>query len=210
MSNGGSNGHGSNGNGNDKRRANGKHNIPLSRKEQHAAPKDVDDELLRVMALQLRRDGASYRTIAAAMTTELQKQGHDRKVDKNTAHRLVVEALTDLRETNAESAEQVKQIELERFDIWLQRLSTSKNAGSPRTIDTMLRVSEARRRLLGVDAPKKIGIGGIDGGPIALELTDARSAVRARLEGLRKALGSQPAEVVAAPQQQVTDGKRSA
>lgn len=204
----GANGHGSNGNG--KRRENGKHNIPLARKEQHAAPKDVDDELLRVMALQLRRDGASYRTIASAMTSEMTKQGHARVIDKNRAHRLVVEALTELREQNSETAEQVKQIEIERLDIWTQRLSASKNAGNPRTIDTLLRIQERRARLLGLDAPKKIGIGGLDGGPIALELTNARSAVRARLDGLRKALGSQPADVAPSPPQQLPNGKRSA
>lgn len=205
------NGH--NGNGRNGANGNGKpRGKPLREKPQHAAPKAVDDELLRVMALQLRRDGASYRTIAHAMTVEMQKQGHDRTIDKNVAHRLVVEALNELREQNAESAEHVKQIEIERLDIWTQRLATSKNANTPRTIDTLLRIQERRARLLGLDAPKKTLLGGIDGSPIGLELTDARSAVRARLDGLRKALGSQPAEVVSVSEQpkQITDGKKSA
>lgn len=186
----GKNGQHSNGNGNGKGR--GK---PLAQKPQHASPKAIDDEMLRVMALQLRRDGASYRTIAQVMNAELKKQFENgqlselRTIQKDTAHRLVLEALNEVKTANAESAEQVKLLEVERLDIWLQRLSSSKNANTPRTIDTMLRIQERRARLLGLDAPKKQLLGGIDGNPIELELTDARSVVRNRLKGLQESLG---------------------
>lgn len=189
------NGHGSNGNG--KRRANGKHNVPLSRKDQQAAPKDVDDELLRTMALELRREGASYRTIASEMTKQLAKQGKERTIDKNVAHRLVVEALNDIRSTNAESAEVVKQLEIERLDVWTMRLNASEKRNTPRTIDTLLRIAERRARLLGTDAPKKIGLGGLDGGPLDIAFVDSRVAIREKLDALRRTM--QPVAAVPVP-----------
>lgn len=168
---------------------------PLKNQQQSAAPKDVDDEILRTRALDLRREGASYRAIASALTDELGRQGIDRKIGKDVAHRLVTEALAEIRKANAESAEEVRQLELDRLDVWMLRLNTGKKRSEPRVIDTMLRISESRRKLLGIDAATKLGIGGLDGGPIEV-LVNPKDAVRGKLDALKRVmLASSPAAV---------------
>lgn len=203
--NGRGNGNGKNGNG-----RNGKkhhHSVPLSQRPQEAAPKDVDDEMLRTYALELRRDGSSYRAIAAALTQHVAmlhaegKVREARSIGKDVAHRLVTEALSDLRAVNAESADEVRQLEVERLDKWLERLNLGTSKGTPRTIDTMLRVSERRARLLGLDAEAshRLRVVGASGGPLEIGLVDARAVLDAKLLKLAEALSAGPGPEVPAP-----------
>lgn len=171
----------------------GSGNQPLKNRPQDAAPKAVDDEFLRTRALELRREGASYRTIAQTMTHEMQqlhaagKLTESRTLGKDIAHRLVLEGLRDLREHNAETADDVRRLEIERLDNWLLRLSTGQKRNEPRTIDTMLRIQERRARLLDLDlATTKIV--GADGGPIDVQYSDKRAAVHDKLDRLRASL----------------------
>lgn len=178
---------------------------PLKAQSQHATPVDVEHEMLRAIALELRADGLSYRKIAAAINDpeRMKKEfgftmskGRE-AISKDIAFKLVIEGLTDLREKNTETIEEVRKLELERCDAWLARLSTGAAKNDPRTIDTMLRISERRSKLLGLDVPVRIA--GADGGPIELTLADPRAIFREKLAALQRAMSSAPVVVVPPP-----------
>lgn len=96
-------------------------------------------------ALTLRRGGATYEQIAKAV-------GY---ADTSGAYKAVMKAL---RETLAEPAEELRTLELQRLDrLFLEawKLSTAE-ATNPelrlKSIDRCQRLSESRRKLLGLDA----------------------------------------------------------
>lgn len=134
-------------------------------------------------ALDMRRDGATYRQIAAALD-----------VDVKTAHTWVTDTL---KATVKESAQQLLTLELERLDAELERLNTLEDAARAvlerqhvtvshghivcdesdeplpddgpvlQAIDRLVRIEDARRRngerrakLLGLDAEKKVNVSG--------------------------------------------------
>lgn len=100
----------------------------------------------RVKALELRKSGASYRLIGQALG-----------VDVATAWDDVQAELTALRMLTVKVAEDVRTLELERLDRWLAKLEAHGiAAGDPQAINTAIRLSESRRKLLGVDAPLKV------------------------------------------------------
>lgn len=208
------------------------HRNGLRRRNQPAAPKDVDDEILRARAIDHRRDGKSYRRIADAMTHEMrvdalvaigvpldkaqllavpdakrtnaQQVAYDgaRTIGRNIAWRLVIEALTQMRKENTENADELRQIELERLDDYVDRLNANaERRADPRTVDTLLRVGESRRKLLGLDAEvsTRLRLIGADGGAveIALLMRDAREAVRTKLNRLATAISAATPIVVA-------------
>lgn len=113
-------------------------------KNQHASPQDADIESKKATALELRIAGASYRAIARQMG-----------IGKTTAQEYVIGALEEIREQNREAAEELKRIELERLDSLLVALWPKR--ANPRTADTILRVSERRARLLGLDVGRGSG-----------------------------------------------------
>lgn len=53
-------------------------------------------------------------------------------------------------------AEEVRQLQLARLDLWLTKLEKKINKGDPKAIQTALRIEERRARLMGLDAPVKV------------------------------------------------------
>jgi hypothetical protein len=106
-----------------------------------------------VQALELRAGGASFRQIGDALG-----------VSKVRAFRIVRAALDELVKHTTDTAERVRQLELHRLDRY--RLSLDSRRGDPRTVDTLIRISERVAKLHGLDAPTKIEATGADGGPI--------------------------------------------
>jgi hypothetical protein len=96
----------------------------------------------RVIALRLRRTGASYREIATQLA-----------VDVATAYADVRAELGALREQTVEEAKELRDLELQRFDEMTAGLWPQVRAGSPPHVTAAVRVSERRARLLGLDAP---------------------------------------------------------
>lgn len=62
-------------------------------------------------------------------------------------------------------AESVRKMEIARYDAWLLRLQPGIQKGDVGSINTALKISEARRRLLGVDAPVEVNNRYPDGVP---------------------------------------------
>ena len=99
----------------------------------------------RVVALRLRRTGASYREIAGQLA-----------VDVATAYADVRAELAALREQTVEEAKELRDLELQRFDEMTAGLWPQVRAGSAPHVTAAVRVSERPARLLGLDAPTEI------------------------------------------------------
>ena len=104
----------------------------------------------RQKAVRLRAHGASYRAIAAALGVSL-----------GQAHKDVAHALADLNATTRERAAEYQALELERLEAPVARLAALiKNRETPpedlcRAVEAWRKLSESRRKLLGLDAPEK-------------------------------------------------------
>lgn len=164
-----------------------------------------------VRAFELRKAGASYRAIGA-----------DLGVSGKTAHEDVRRVLAELAEATNDSAEEYRTMELERLDHLtlaaarvlqtthplvsggkiLSGFTTDGKAigltdDGPRlqAIDRLLRISESRRKLLGLDAPAKTAITNPDGTPAAYaEMRAVVLNLLAPYPELRLALAAQLAE----------------
>lgn len=111
-----------------------------------AAPERVIAAERRVKALELRKLGFTYRRI-----------GEQLGVTESAAHKMVTKSLQELNEKSAESAVEVRRLELERLDEWLLRVAQEmKNGRTLAAIDRGIRIQNRRARLLGLDAPTKI------------------------------------------------------
>lgn len=95
----------------------------------------------RVAALELRRRGAAYREIAAALGL----------ANPGTAHRMVSDELAAVRAQCAESAEELMTLELERLDLLWHSLMPAVRAGDVHAVMACLGISKQRCALLGLD-----------------------------------------------------------
>ena len=96
----------------------------------------------RAIALEMRKAGGSYRETARQLG-----------VDVHTVHGDVAAELAALRETTVGRAEELRDLELARFDEMTSGLWPQIRAGSPPAVTAAVRVSERRSRLLGLDEP---------------------------------------------------------
>lgn len=135
-------------------------------------------------AVRWRESGLKYRQIAEKMNCS-----------PSTAYDLVVKGLELLHDQVTETAANIRTLELNRLDDMWMELERKKDQ-SPKVIETKIKVMERRARLLGLDAP--VQIGGPDGGPIPISITDARETLRARVMQVsaRIAAGATPGEAV--------------
>jgi hypothetical protein len=101
----------------------------------------------RVRAVELRTTGLTYDQIAAEL-------GY---ANRGTVYRLVSEALET---QTVEAVDQLRSLEVERLDrlqfgVWQKAMDGDVHAGS-----LAIRVIMARCRLLGLDGPSVLGVGG--------------------------------------------------
>lgn len=133
-------------------------------------------EMRRAESLRLRLAGNDYRTIAAKLGVSVAQ-----------AFRDVSAVLQETREQAAEDAAALRELEVARLDKMLAALDPRIEDGEPRAIETAIRLSESRRKLLGIDAPTKVETSGPNGAPLTVEAGDA---LLERLEQLaRRAAG---------------------
>lgn len=153
----------------------------------------------RQQALELRKQGQSYRALATALG-----------VSVSTAHTAIQQALAELAELEHESAAEYRAMELERLDTltveaWRVLSVTHPLVSGGKVIkgyaddgpklgaiDRLLRISESRRKLLGLDAPAKTALTNPDGTPAAYaELRTVVLNLLAPYPDLRLALAAQ-------------------
>lgn len=131
-------------------------------------------------ALQLRCEGYTYREIAQQVFND-----HGEPMNHTHIRTIVIEALAELREHNAEIAKDVLQLELKRLDEQIKALWHKRE--DPRVSDTILRIAQRRADLLGLDAPKNIRLGGDGSGlPIKVEGSTVQLSMSERAARLRE------------------------
>lgn len=108
------------------------------------AGEDVRLVEARKEALELRRDGNSYRQIAAIM-----------EISPATAGNYVQSELSMLRDQTAEDTEALRDIEVQRCDDMLRHLGSGIRAGDVPSVMAAVKISERRAKLLGLDAPER-------------------------------------------------------
>lgn len=102
-------------------------------------------------ALELRKRGKTIRQIAAEL-----------RISRSVAHRYVKEALDELARETLEDAAEVRRLELERLDLALTTaMAVMLDSGADedvllRAVDRVVKVSQRRSELLGLDAPQKV------------------------------------------------------
>lgn len=141
---------------------------------QAAGPDQISVEEWRLRALDLRREGKNFREISAVLTAE----GGPTSLSR--AYELVVEALNDIREHCRETAQDIRDIEVQRCDRMIEELfrrltstGAGENAKKPvssriaaRLVDSIIRVQDRKARYLALDAPKRIEATGANGSPL--------------------------------------------
>lgn len=91
----------------------------------------------RIKALELRKDGWSYRAIAAELN-----------VSVATAHRDIGHCLKELNRLEQDTTEEWRRLELERLDACQIAIAQQVKQGNFAAIDRWLRISEQRCKLL--------------------------------------------------------------
>jgi len=102
-------------------------------------------------ALELRKKGMRYEAIAQTL-------GYSSRGD---AHKAVMKELNLLAKECLEEAAQVRDLELQRLDELYLAAWKAITEGSESAIDRALRVSESRRKMMGLDAAQKVDVNGI-------------------------------------------------
>lgn len=114
-------------------------------KDSKASAKRVRGADNRKRALELRKSGATYRQIGESIGISMQR-----------AHQLVVDELECLAQLRLRNADELRLLELERLDMASIPTLAKLKKGCMRAANVWIKLSESRRKLLGVDAPVKI------------------------------------------------------
>ncbi len=126
---------------------------------QACAPSTIHSATRRHQAATLRQRGYPYHKIGSLMGCT-----------KQTAWKLVQEALTERRAELDESIQDIRSVEVARYDDltkrMFKRLDDPTNPDPEKTVQSILRISERRSRLLGLDAPQQFGF--VPGGSNAI------------------------------------------
>jgi hypothetical protein len=124
-------------------------------------------------AIILRRSGCTYEQIARQL-----------KVSTQQAWRDCGAALKVAVERRDHDAARLLQLELERLDFVVLSMTPLARDGSTRAAAVLVRASESRRRLLGLDAATTLELSGRNGAPIATTVLDVTQLPDAEIERL--------------------------
>lgn len=123
----------------------------------------------RGFVLAQRKAGYTYRQIAALTIAKFGADNLPKDYGERYAHKDVKAELDRLRADTQEDTANLVRLEVERLDVALKAIAPKVQRGNMAAIDRWIRLSETRRKLLGLDAPTKVGGTGKDGAiPILL------------------------------------------
>jgi hypothetical protein len=74
----------------------------------------------------------------------------------SASYKAVMRELNATARDHSESNEALRTLELKRLDQWLQSITPQAVRGDLTAVNTAVRISESRRNLLGLDAPKQL------------------------------------------------------
>ncbi len=113
-----------------------------------AGEETAEYERLKHEIVDRRIRGQAFHDIAAAVGLN----------SKQAAYALYQRALREIQDDRAETIEAARSFELERLDKIEAAAWIRVDADDPRALDTLLRISDRRARLLGLDAPTKVDL----------------------------------------------------
>lgn len=102
---------------------------------------------LEIQALELRKAGATFRQIGAKLGCS-----------GRGAHKAVMRALSKLIAERDRFTEELRELELQRIDQATLALARQVQSGNLGAVDRWIKLSETRRKLLGLDMPAKLQI----------------------------------------------------
>jgi len=112
-------------------------------------PEVITAEEKRWIALELRKQRKSYRAISAEMKCSL-----------SAAHGYIRSALDDLRKLTLENAQELRDLEIQKLDAieeeLTKRLDGADDQDAAKISAVIVKTSESRRKLLGIDAPQRV------------------------------------------------------
>ncbi len=142
----------------------------------------------RIEALELRAKGWSYK-----------KMGDYLGVSDSTARNYYMTQLEQVKVLGDQETEDHIALELVRLDYLLDRLEGAIETGDEKAINTAIRLSESRRKLLGLDKPTKISNVDEDGKTVpSISVHVTSEELFQRLETAKRALENLP--VLEAPE----------
>ncbi len=119
-------------------------------------------------ALRLRIEGRTFREIAVIL-----------KADVSTICRDIQRCLRDILQDNADAAETLRALEVERLDALHASIWPAAVGGNLAAIDRVLSIMQRRARLCGLDAPAKVAQTTADGADVPNPFFDMDSATLA-------------------------------
>jgi len=134
----------------------------------------IDTAERRRFVLGLRKAGATYTKIAEAALRKFGINQLPKGWDERYAWKDVKRELDKLHSVTGESAEDIRQMELERLNDMLNALYDEATGIDPDhgAIDRVLKIMKRRADLLGLDAPQKQQITGADDGPVEIGIRE--------------------------------------
>lgn len=109
-------------------------------------------------AVAMRRRGSTYEAIGRALD-----------ITRQSAHELVKRAMQRAAGELREEASEALALELARLDAMQRVAWRIARTGDLQAIDRVLRISERRAKLLGLDAATRLALTGTDGGRIDVQ-----------------------------------------
>jgi hypothetical protein len=110
---------------------------------------DAAAALRRLKAARLRAGGMSFRDIGAELGVSHTQARADHRAGLKALHGRL-----------GKRVEELTMLELERLELPLPGLRPAVEAGDPQAVDAWRKLSESRRKLLGLDAPDVVALGG--------------------------------------------------
>ena len=101
----------------------------------------------------LRTQGLSYRAIAEAWQKQTGK-----KISQTTVQTDIVAELQKIAEQTRWEAKHYQQLELTRLDMAMSAIAKQVAAGEVNAVNAWVKISESRRKLLGLDAPVQLQV----------------------------------------------------
>lgn len=118
---------------------------PRKPRRRRLKAKDIEEAEKMARVLDERKQGVTFDVIA-------ERNGF---YDASGASKFCKRALEFVVQ---ESAEEVRKLEIERYDRWLLALEPKVHDGDPRAIEQAIKVSDRRAALMGLDAPAQTEI----------------------------------------------------
>ena len=110
----------------------------------HPYPEAILDTQKKLQIMQLRVAGWAVWQIAEHLGIAI-----------TNVHNHIFDQLSSWRDMTQEMSNELRELEVQRLDEFLRALWPKIQSGNPRAIETALKVSERRAKLLGLDAPEK-------------------------------------------------------